>query len=90
MQIVYFTRAYTAFLHLFVVKTIHCYTRSLSFSLDMGQGQPDDSTQPIVGQLPSLNTTRLIQKELDRTDVVLHIGDISYARGYAGVVCSIT
>ena len=52
----------------------------------MGMGQVDGSLQPIHEQYPSLNTTRLVIKELDQTDLVLHIGDISYARGYAAVV----
>ena len=54
----------------------------------MGQGQRDDTKQPVTGQLPSLNTTRLIMRDINHTDVLLHIGDVSYARGYAGVVSS--
>ena len=53
---------------------------------DMGVGQPDDSQQIDPSQQPALNTSRLVLKQLDQTDMVLHIGDISYARGYAGVV----
>ncbi|XP_064404192.1 uncharacterized protein LOC135349586 [Halichondria panicea] len=52
---------------------------------DMGNGQPDDSRQTVTGQQPALNTTKLVLGQLDRTDLVLHIGDISYARGYASV-----
>ena len=52
----------------------------------MGIGQPDDSQQIDPSEQPALNTSRLVLKQLDQTDVVLHIGDISYARGYAGVV----
>ena len=52
---------------------------------DMGNGQEDDSCQVVHGQQPSLNTTRGVEKELSSTDVVMHIGDISYARGYASV-----
>ena len=33
-----------------------------------------------------MNTSRLIMQEVSKTDLILHIGDISYARGYAGVV----
>ena len=57
--------------------------------LDMGEAQPDDTVQPIPAQPPSLNTTSRVQKELNDIDIVLHIGDISYARGYAGVVSRI-
>lgn len=52
---------------------------------DMGNGQQDDSRQVITAQQPSLNTTRNVEGELSSTDVVMHIGDISYARGYASV-----
>ena len=51
---------------------------------DMGNGQQDDSQQVVTGQQPSLNTTRNIEGEAS-VDVVMHIGDISYARGYASV-----
>ena len=37
-------------------------------------------------QQPSLNTTKLIYKHINETDVLFHIGDISYAVGYAGEV----
>ena len=53
----------------------------------MGNGQPDDSIQvEHPGQQPALNTTRLVLNQINETDLVLHIGDISYARGYASVV----
>ena len=55
----------------------------------MGNGQPDDSRQVVTGQQPALNTTKLVVNQLNQTDVVLHIGDISYARGYASVVRNI-
>ncbi len=56
----------------------------------MGNGQPDDSRQVVTGQQPALNTTKLVLGQLYRTDLVLHIGDISYARGYASVVSNYT
>ena len=52
----------------------------------MGEAQSDGSLQPIRSQVPSLKTTRLIESDMPMIDLVLHIGDISYARGYAGVV----
>ena len=58
------------------------------YFLDMGNGQPDDSIQVDAGQQPALNTTRLVLNQINETDLVLHIGDISYARGFAGVVRS--
>ena len=56
---------------------------------DMGNGQEDDSRQVFLGQQPSLNTTRGIKREVILTSInyelVMHIGDISYANGYASV-----
>ena len=52
----------------------------------MGEAQSDDSKQPVYSQPQSLNTTRCIQKELNDTDMVLHVGDISYAIGYGAIV----
>ena len=54
---------------------------------DMGSGQEDDSRQMVYihGQQPSLNTTRGVKKEILSVDIVMHIGDISYANGYASV-----
>ena len=54
---------------------------------DMGNGQEDDSQQVVRGQQPSLQTTFGLKREviLASAGVVLHIGDISYARGYASV-----
>ena len=54
--------------------------------LDMGEAQVDDTCQIEAAQLPALNTTKLIEQEMKERDLLLHIGDISYARGYAGVV----
>lgn len=54
--------------------------------LDMGTGQYDDSMQAKEQQQPALNTTRLVMGQLNQTDFVLHVGDISYAEGYASVV----
>ena len=52
----------------------------------MGIGQVDQSLQVIRAQQPALNTTHLVLNQINQTDLVLHIGDISYARGYASVV----
>ena len=60
--------------------------QTLSLPPDMGEAQSDGSLQPIRSQVPSLKTTRLIESDMPMIDLVLHIGDISYARGYAGVV----
>ena len=73
-----------------LARSCYCTLFLLSLSLvDMGQAQPDLTQPPIKGQQPSLNTTRLIEGELHDTNVLLHIGDVSYARGYAGTVRNI-
>ena len=52
----------------------------------MGTAELDDSRQNISPEQPAINTTRLLNKYRNETDVVLHIGDISYAEGYAATV----
>ena len=54
----------------------------------MGEAQVDDTLQPLYihAEPPAINNTNLIAKEVNERDLVLHIGDISYAIGYAGVV----
>jgi phosphodiesterase/alkaline phosphatase D-like protein len=51
----------------------------------MGNGMVDGSLQHWEQQA-SLDTTRQIYKHINDTDVLFHIGDISYAVGYAGEV----
>lgn len=48
----------------------------------MGKGQKD-GTQVHWQQEPSLNTTNNILNKLNETDLILHIGDISYAVGFS-------
>ncbi len=53
----------------------------------MGCGQIDDTLFLVEDIQPhSFDTTDLIQTMLDDIDFVLHIGDISYARGFSAVV----
>ena len=58
----------------------------LSLSLDMGNGHEDGTWQVIRQQPGALNTSRMLKGLVPETDLVFHIGDISYARGYANVV----
>ena len=51
----------------------------------MGCGEIDGSYREQLFN-PSMNTTDLIKEELDNVDFVLHIGDMSYAQGYAAIV----
>ena len=54
---------------------------------DMGQAQLDDTqVPPDISEPGAINTTNCVKGQVDVIDMVLHIGDISYARGYAGVV----
>jgi hypothetical protein len=57
-------------------------TRVVAYG-DMGNGMVDGSLQHWEQQA-SLDTTRQIYKHINDTDVLFHIGDISYAVGYAG------
>lgn len=52
----------------------------------MGCGEADDGLLVYPGK-PSLDTTKHIYNQIDRIDFVLHLGDISYAKGYASMVC---
>lgn len=51
----------------------------------MGCGEEDGSYREQLFN-PSMNTTARIKQELDKVDFVLHIGDMSYAQGYAAIV----
>ena len=52
----------------------------------MGEAQQDDTLQPIAPEPGAINTTNCVKGQVDAIDMVLHIGDISYADGYAGAV----
>lgn len=49
---------------------------------DMGKDERDGSNEYNNFQPASLNTTDAVIRDLDNTDIVFHIGDISYANGY--------
>ena len=53
--------------------------------VDMGCGEIDGSYREQLYN-PSLNTTDRLMGELYRTDFLMHIGDMSYAQGYAAIV----
>lgn len=55
----------------------------------MGCGEEDGSFFLLNNIQPdSFNTTHMILQEMDRGDIdfILHLGDISYARGFSAVV----
>ena len=57
------------------------------FSLDIGHGEYDDSREVLPYEQPALNTTSRIMGELNNTDIIINIGDLAYADGYAAEVC---
>ena len=58
-------------------------------SPDSGHGEYDDSRQVLKLEQPSLNTTKHLIREISSSDLVIHVGDLSYADGYeAGVSTS--
>ena len=57
---------------------------------DMGNGHIDGTWQVIRQQPGALETTAVLKELVNDTDLVFHIGDISYARGYANVVSEVT
>ena len=59
---------------------------TLLFIIDMGTAERDDTREIVSPEQPAINTTRLLNTYLNETDVVLHIGDIAYALGYAATV----
>lgn len=49
---------------------------------DLGKAERDGSNEYSNYQPGSLNTTDRLVEDLDNIDIVLHIGDLSYANGY--------
>ena len=52
----------------------------------MGVGQMDQSMQVYHDQQAALDTMHRVLNQINQTNLVLQLGDISYARGYASVV----
>jgi hypothetical protein len=50
---------------------------------DMGKAEEDHSLEHWPYESPSLNTTKNVIQQIDDLDLVMHIGDISYAVGYS-------
>ena len=63
-----------------------CYTMFCYDCKDLGHGEFDDSRQVLKLEQPSINTTRHLVSEMSRHDLVLHVGDLSYADGYEPIV----
>lgn len=60
--------------------------RFVAIIKDLGHGEFDDSRQVLKLEQPSINTTRHLVSEMGRHDLVLHVGDLSYADGYEPIV----
>lgn len=58
------------------------FHRSQSISSCAFQGQRDGSNEYNYNQPGSVNTTDQLIKDLKNIDVIFHIGDITYAKGY--------
>ena len=52
----------------------------------MGHGERDDTRQVLKLEQPSLNTTRNLISEMGAYDLIIDVGDISYADGYEPIV----
>ncbi len=55
----------------------------------MGHGEYDDTRQVLKLEQPSLNTTRHLISEMSSHDLLLHVGDLSYADGYEPIVSAL-
>ena len=65
----------------------HCFCSfHVFFSVDLGHGEADESQQILKLEQASLNTTKLVYREVNNTDLIVHVGDLSYAVGFASQV----
>ncbi len=55
----------------------------------MGHGLKDDTRQVLKLEQPSLNTTKNLISEMGAHDLIIDVGDISYADGYEPIVSSV-
>ena len=53
---------------------------------DMGHGAFDDTQQVLKLEQPSIETTKHLVSEMGSHDLLLHVGDLSYADGYEPIV----
>ena len=52
----------------------------------MGHGAFDDTRQVLKLEQPSIQTTNNLINEMASHDLLLHVGDLSYADGYEPIV----
>ena len=64
----------------------YVYIARFSLFPDMGVGQVDQSMQVYHDQQAALDTMHRVLNQINQINLVLQLGDISYARGYASVV----
>ena len=70
--------------HILKIYTTYCLSMRLLLT-DMGVAESDGSYL-MESSKYSLNTTSRIKAQLSSLDIVLHIGDITYALGYSSMV----
>ena len=71
---------------MYVCKYVYLHVAKSSLFPDMGVGQMDQSMQVYHDQQAALDTMHRVLNQINQTNLVLQLGDISYARGYASVV----
>ena len=52
----------------------------------MGHGAFDDTRQVLKLEQPAIETTKHLISEMGSHDLLLHVGDLSYADGYEPIV----
>ncbi len=65
------------------------HLKQLIIFSDMGHGLKDDTRQVLKLEQPSLNTTKNLISEMGAHDLIIDVGDISYADGYEPIVSSV-
>ena len=71
------------FCFIFSVTTLFFFS---NVHLDLGHGERDGTIQIEKLEQASLNTTKHVSNEINKTDLVIHIGDLSYAVGFSAEV----
>ena len=68
---------------IFLVTTLFFFS---NVHLDLGHGERDGTIQIEKLEQASLNTTKHVSNEINKTNLVIHIGDLSYAVGFSAEV----
>lgn len=68
-------------------RALMCHLLSLA-CVDLGHGSMDENEEIHDIEPPSLVTTKHLAADVENYDLVLHVGDLSYAEGFGGSVSS--